>query len=148
MRYFILFILLTLSVEGLNQIDSLTGDSSLVREKVPINFIDADKEAVTINDGNYYFLSLKEFWLALIVLSCLLVLIAFETWLIRTRNFSEDNTIKLLVITLVIMGTLFLIMAGYDDQIVAPAFALFGTIAGYIFGKSSNNPNNNNDKIE
>ncbi len=122
-------------------IDTSASDTSRV-----INVISNDQTPLEADGGNYYFLSHKEFWLAVIVLFSLLALIGFEVRLINKRNFSDDNAMKLVLITLVIMSALFLIMAGYDDQIVAPAFALFGTIAGYLFGRSEKNSNNNTDK--
>jgi hypothetical protein len=38
-------------------------------------------------------------------------------------------------VTLIIVGTLFAITAGFDSNQIAPAMGLFGTIAGYLLGK-------------
>jgi hypothetical protein len=39
-------------------------------------------------------------------------------------------------VTLIIIGTLFFITAGFDSTQIAPALGLFGTIAGYLLGKT------------
>ena len=48
----------------------------------------------------------------------------------RTEVISRTYTI-----TLIIVGTMFLITAGFDSEQTSPAMALFGTIAGYLLGR-------------
>jgi membrane associated rhomboid family serine protease len=48
----------------------------------------------------------------------------------RTEVISRTYTI-----TLIIVGTMFLITAGYNSDQISPAMALFGTIAGYLLGR-------------
>ena len=45
-----------------------------------------------------------------------------------------EHATRAMTILFVIMATMVLITAGYNEQI-APAFGLFGTIVGYILGR-------------
>jgi len=97
--------------------------------------------------GDILILELRfEFYLSLIVLGFGLLVLLFEMILIRNRKISPEDTIKFIVITLIITSTLFLITAGYSNDQIAPAVGLLGTIAGYLLGKIQNtrtNPNPN-----
>ena len=71
------------------------------------------------------------------------MLLAFATglfliyYMLFTKGILESyQIIKLNLITLIIIGTLFLIAAGYDKEQILSAMGLFGTIAGYLLGKS------------
>lgn len=46
-------------------------------------------------------------------------------------------TFRIFGLTLVITSGLFLIVTGYSQDQMAPMFALLGTIAGFIFGKTA-----------
>ena len=97
------------------------------------------------DEGSYYVLTPKEFWLSVALLSILFLVILVEVWLIKFRKISEELSIKLILVSIVLFGALFLITSGYDDQQVAPVFALFGTICGYLLGKSNNEKNSKGD---
>jgi hypothetical protein len=43
-------------------------------------------------------------------------------------------------ITLIIIGTMVLICAGYSNDQIAPAMGLFGTVAGYLLGRRGGQP--------
>lgn len=51
-----------------------------------------------------------------------------------------DSILKTLGTILIIVSALFLVVAGYSDKQIAPVIGLFGTIAGYLLGKNSNEP--------
>ncbi|MEI7614907.1 MAG: hypothetical protein WCK63_18560 [Betaproteobacteria bacterium] len=85
----------------------------------------------------YAVLSSYEFVLSLAVLCFGILTILLEIYLIKSKKISSDNLVKFVVVTLIITGTLFLITAGYNNNQIAPAAGLFGTIAGYLLGKSS-----------
>lgn len=56
------------------------------------------------------------------------------------RNHIHDKTdefVKLFAFVVVVFSAIFLIIAGYTDSQVAPAYSLLGTIIGYIFGRES-----------
>ena len=44
--------------------------------------------------------------------------------------------LRIYVITIIVFGTLAIVAAGYSSEQVAPVMGLFGTIAGYILGRS------------
>ncbi len=97
------------------------------------------KEAEPADGKNgSWLLTSKETLLAFSVLISLFIIIIIEVWLIYKMKISDDNSTKLIIITLVLMGTLFIVMAGYDERVIAPVFGLFGTIVGYLFGKTAN----------
>jgi asparagine N-glycosylation enzyme membrane subunit Stt3 len=83
-------------------------------------------------------LSRYEFTLSLIVLAFGLIIILLEIFLIRSKKISSEDTIKFIIITLIITSTLFLITAGYSNDQIAPAVGLLGTIAGYLLGRIQN----------
>jgi hypothetical protein len=60
-----------------------------------------------------------------------------EYMLLRNREFSMSELLPVFGVTLIVIGTLVLISAGYDAQQIAPATGLFGTIAGYLLGRRS-----------
>ena len=55
----------------------------------------------------------------------------------RVPSLSADDIVKNCSISIVIVGAIILIVAGYDSQQTAQAFGLFGTIIGYLLGRSS-----------
>lgn len=80
-------------------------------------------------------ISSYEFMLSLIVLGFGFFALLLEVWLIHKKTIDQDNIVKFIVVTLIITATLFLITAGYDNNQIAPAMGLLGTIAGYLLGK-------------
>lgn len=50
---------------------------------------------------------------------------------------SSDSALKLLGTLLIIVVSVFLVVAGYSDKQIAPVMGLLGTIAGYLLGKGS-----------
>ncbi|MBS1741626.1 MAG: hypothetical protein JST81_01215 [Bacteroidetes bacterium] len=87
-------------------------------------------------------MSSYEFGLSLGVLGFGIFLIILEIILIKGKAISEDLLVKFILVTLIITATLFLITAGYDNNQIAPAIGLFGTVAGYLLGKASNKNSN------
>ena len=54
----------------------------------------------------------------------------------QEHSWTSESVIRFIGFPIVISAALFLVVAGYSDQQVAPVFALLGAIAGYLFGKS------------
>ena len=52
------------------------------------------------------------------------------------QSWTSESVIRFIGFPIVISAALFLVVAGYSDQQVAPVFALLGAIAGYLFGRS------------
>jgi hypothetical protein len=78
-----------------------------------------------------------EFWLSLLILAFGTAVVGVEYALLRKRSFDGNDILKVFGITLIVVGTLFLIASGFGDKQIAPAMGLFGTLAGYILGKAS-----------
>jgi hypothetical protein len=58
--------------------------------------------------------------------------------LLRSKRASSDDILKPFCVTLVIVGSMFLVTAGFSSQQIAPAFGLFGTVVGYVIGHRGN----------
>jgi hypothetical protein len=76
-----------------------------------------------------------EFWLSLVVLVFGFVVVMVEYRLLQVRAFTSDEVLRVFTVTLIVVGTLFALTAGFDSQQIAPAMGLFGTIAGYLLGR-------------
>ncbi|MDX2004070.1 MAG: hypothetical protein SFU83_02235 [Meiothermus sp.] len=82
-------------------------------------------------------LSSFEFWLSLIVLFFGLLVITAQFLSLRSLVTppKPEDILRIFTLSLVTIGTLFIITAGYSATEIAPALGLFGTIAGYLLGK-------------
>ena len=81
------------------------------------------------------FLSSTEGELALVVVGLGVLVIIALTVALRFKESSADDAIRGYAITLIIIGTLVLICAGYSNDQIAPAMGLFGTVAGCLLGR-------------
>ncbi len=63
------------------------------------------------------------------------VLLAPITVMLRQNRYWDDWSFKIFGLTLVIVGGLFLIVAGYSESQSAPMMGLLGTVAGYLLGR-------------
>ena len=63
-----------------------------------------------------------------------LITLALASYVVR-KGLQWEAVLKIFGMVLIIVMTVFLIVAGYDDKQVAPAMGLLGTIAGYLLGK-------------
>jgi hypothetical protein len=95
--------------------------------------------SVPAEDG---ILSSKEFYVtALIAGVFLLSLIMQFALLWRVRNLKAEDALRPFSVVLIIMGTLLAITAGFSAAQIAPALGIFGTIAGYLLGRSGQKVN-------
>lgn len=78
-----------------------------------------------------------EFWLSLLILCFGALVVIAQFILLRKFDFDANDILKVFGVTLIIVGTLFLIAAGFGDKQIAPAMGLFGTLAGYLLGRAS-----------
>ncbi len=76
-----------------------------------------------------------EFWLSAEVLIFGLVVLLAEFLLLRKAKITAEEALRVYAVSLIIIGTLFAITAGFDSNQIAPAMGLFGTIAGYLLGR-------------
>jgi hypothetical protein len=82
-------------------------------------------------------MDLLSYNLSLIVLAFGALIIGLETFIIFKKKLGAEYIVRFITVTLIITSTLFLITAGYDNNQIAPAMGLLGTIAGYLLGKDS-----------
>lgn len=113
------------------QINDTTRATDSIQKKKPIpsstsvqRFRTQEEEVLTIE-----FLI---FGTVVLIMACLLLL-----------KFSSDCNVafKYFIIVLLILGMLLLMAIGYDTNQISPAVGLFGTIAGYLLGKTDQNNN-------
>jgi len=84
-----------------------------------------------------HFLSSTEGELTLAVIGLGILIIVAMFFALRSKNASADDAIRGYSITLIIIGTMVLICAGYSNNQIAPAMGLFGTLAGYLLGRKA-----------
>lgn len=70
-----------------------------------------------------------------------LIVLALATYLIRLGK-SSSSVLRIFGTILIISSSIFLIVAGYTSQQIAPAMGLLGTLAGYLLGKESSKIDN------
>jgi len=77
-----------------------------------------------------------EFWLTCVILAAGLLFTYLAVRFLRQIHRQElEHATRAMTILFVIMATMVLITAGYNNEQIAPAFGLFGTIVGYILGR-------------
>ncbi len=78
----------------------------------------------------------REFQLSLLILAFGVVIVVIQYLLLRGVVKERTEIIsRTYTVTLIIVGTMFLITAGYSSDQISPALGLFGTIAGYLLGR-------------
>ncbi len=82
-----------------------------------------------------HFLSSTEGELTLAVIALGVLIIIAQSIVLRSKSASADDAMRAYSITLIIIGTMVLICAGYSNDQIAPAMGLFGTVAGYLLGR-------------
>lgn len=83
-----------------------------------------------------HFLSADEFGLSFMVLAFGVFVFFLQFFLIRQKLFSPNQSIRAMIITLVIIASLFLISAGFTSDQITPIIGLLGTIVGYLLGSN------------
>jgi hypothetical protein len=78
------------------------------------------------------------FVMAITVLMFGLAVIVFQYWFLRTHRRDQDIPLHFLVTTLAVVGTMFLFVVAGSEEVISPAFGLFGTVIGYVLGQRSN----------
>ena len=64
------------------------------------------------------------------------LLIGGLTWvMVRSGQFWNATYLRLCVLAIVVTAGLFVIVAGYTEQQIAPMMGLLGTLVGYLLGK-------------
>ena len=76
-----------------------------------------------------------EFWLTCLICTFGLAVIYALMFSFRGTNARPEDIARPIIVVTVITGTLMLITVGYNNEQIAPAFGLFGTIVGYMLGR-------------
>jgi hypothetical protein len=81
------------------------------------------------------FLTSYEFILALMVLVFGIIVLGVGYFLLKPSNPTPEGALRFYGVIVIVIGTLFLIVAGLNNDQIAPAVGLFGTLAGYLLGR-------------
>jgi hypothetical protein len=85
-------------------------------------------------------LSQNDVYLAYATLGFGLLALVLQLYAMRSIHSSAEDVLRTFSVTLVITLTLFLIASGWDNNKIAPAMGLFGTLVGYVLGRRSSTP--------
>ncbi len=80
--------------------------------------------------------SSQEVWLSLGVLLFGMVVVLAQAFIINRREEPLSQSLKYLSVSLINVGALFLVTAGYGNSQIAPIIGLLGTVAGYLLGRT------------
>ncbi|MDL5031785.1 hypothetical protein QRD43_07675 [Pelomonas sp. APW6] len=79
----------------------------------------------------------REFRLSVLIVMFGIIISLIQFLLLRSIVKEKTEIItRTFTITLIVVGTMFLIAAGYRTEQISPALGLFGTIAGYLLGRT------------
>ncbi len=90
------------------------------------------------NDEEPYAPSLTLILSALILFFGLVVILLEVLIILRSGKGLDTFAFKIISLTLIITGALFLMTAGYSENQLTPIIGLLGTLAGYILGQNNN----------
>ncbi len=82
--------------------------------------------------------TIQEIYMSVAVLVFGLLVVVAQTVLFYRQKADVEEAFKYFIVTLIIIGALFLVTAGYGNEQIAPILGLLGTIAGYLLGKAFN----------
>lgn len=97
----------------------------------------SDAPPPSVSAGGMY-LSSREFIITVVASGVGLVTLVMEFLMLRRLpTLRAEDILRVFAVTLILAGTLFFIAAGFDSNQIAPAMGLFGTVAGYLLGRST-----------
>jgi hypothetical protein len=79
------------------------------------------------------------FCIGILVFGAFIISLEVYVMLVQKRYW-DVWSFKIVGLTLVVVCGMFLVVAGYDQNQIAPMMALLGTVAGYMLGKESGLP--------
>jgi len=107
------------------------GISPTAPEEAPL---DAIKRATETSGVHFS----QEMQLAFMVLTFALVALIF-LYLITRSGRATPFVLRIYTITIIVFGSLVVVSSAYSNNQVASVIGLFGTIAGYVLGRSERN---------
>lgn len=98
--------------------------------------------------GPVSLISNYEFWLTVCILVFGVVSIIVSCrYISKDGANNPDSIIRIISVNLIVIGTLVTITGGLSDKQIAPAFGLFGTIAGYLLGRNNKSEKSGSDDV-
>ncbi|WP_421672315.1 hypothetical protein [Raoultella terrigena] len=119
--------------------DTISGGSSSLTTANANNVPAANTIPITGPQGA--FLSSEEILQSLTFIGFGIIVLLIEFILLWRANATSEQILKVIGVTLIIIGALLSISSGFNTQQIATAMGLFGTLAGYLLGKNENNNN-------
>jgi hypothetical protein len=111
-------------------------DAELNELKSKIKYDNSNLEVQTSNENSIWWSTTEAMTMSASVLVFGVIVIGIIAYLIRIGSNTEE-LLKVFGTSLIIIYAIFLVVAGYSDEQMAPVIGLLGTIAGYILGRSS-----------
>lgn len=87
----------------------------------------------------------QEMILTGMILAFALLSLGFLYLAVRTGR-ADSFFLRIYVITIIIFGTLLVVSSAYTTSQIAPVVGLFGTIAGYVLGRSEGSRGSSEEK--
>lgn len=111
-------------------------------DQVPANPSSGGNVATSLNlvPDNQFILTL------VIILFGLIVMVLQVTSLRRIPSLVADDIARNCAITIVVTASVVLVVAGFSSQQIAPAYGLFGTIVGYLLGRTTTRPSRSEEQ--
>ena len=103
----------------------------------------AEKISVTTvsrSDSSDWWTTQNAMTMSSVVLLFGAIVIALCAHLMKNSKPSPEAVLRVFGTVLIIVGALFLVVAGYTDKQMAPVMGLLGTLAGYLLGKAPVEP--------
>jgi len=76
-----------------------------------------------------------EFLLSIAILFFGIIVIGLEVYLSSKKIIKPDHIFKIIILTLVIIGSVVLVVAGYTNNQITGVLGILGSISGYMLGK-------------
>jgi hypothetical protein len=80
---------------------------------------------------------------SVLVFGCFIMLLAT---ILLYRGTTSHDVLKLFGTMIIVISSVFLVVAGYSDTQIAPVIGLLGTIAGYLLGSKDTTENDDDKK--
>jgi C4-dicarboxylate transporter len=111
-------------------------DNEILRLTSEVKELKSHTEATIKNKDSVWWSTTDAMTMSASVLLFGVAVIFTIAYLIQ-KGCKVDLLLKVFGTLLIIIMSIFLVVAGYSDQQIAPVMGLLGTIAGYLLGKES-----------
>ncbi len=103
-------------------------------------------ETPIFNSNDQKWIEHSQFMSILILSFGFLVICAYILVMIWLGKGWGSNSTQVVIVTLVLVSSIFLVTAGFSEKQIAPVVGLLGTIIGYLLGNNANNNNPSSKK--